>query len=420
MNGQMPRLLLLVGLIVYGFLSARSLLKNDQLDFYVYRMGAKFALAGESPYNTPLMEAEVAKAFPPENENSFANNCGFFLAPQTIALFAPFAMLDWDIAQILWFLVLTGCALACGTLAFTFGRDQTQRGNGWAVIILVVLLNPITQPSLVVGQTTLLLVGSIALGQLCFERGRPTLGCLLWAIPFIKPHLAILFLVLAMVLGGWKRAAGIALFAGILNLLGGWVLRGNLLGAVLLPREYLEYLGSGHKAVVFNLVEQNYQILSWNRMVAALGGPAINLRVSMTLGGYALWIVLLACRLRRRDNLNLAYLLACTAVGTLFFAQVLAYEMLLLALLAPLIAQLFDADCRGDFWTLIGLLVFLLIPLNVMDQVANALQLGDDSHGRILLRSHKCFGMAALALYLLIRAPAACGVAKTTAMPQAA
>ena len=45
--------------------------------------------------------------------------------------------------------------------------------------------------------------------------------------------------------------------------------------------------------------------------------------------------------------------------------------MLLLVLLAPLIAQHVDANRRLDFWVLCGILIFLLLPFNFMDQIAD-------------------------------------------------
>ena len=80
--------------------------------------------------------------------------------------------------------------------------------------------------------------------------------------------------------------------------------------------------------MLFNRVDQNYQILSWNRIIAAVGGPAIELGISTVLAGLALWSALIAIRLRLhaawrdvidRTKIDPAYLLAVTAVGSLSF-----------------------------------------------------------------------------------------------------
>jgi hypothetical protein len=199
-----------------------------------------------------------------------------------------------------------------------------------------------------------------------------------------------------------------------MNLLGAWLTTRSFTGPAVLVGDYVSFLDTGHKAVRYNLVGVNFQITSWNRMLAALGGPALDLRVSMVLAGFAVWGALILARLRieapwrdgwDRRKLDPAYLLAMTSVGAVFCAQVLASELILLVLLAPLILQRIDAGRRRDVWVLVGLLLFLLIPLNLMDQIANGLQLDDESRARTLLRSHKCFGLAALAAYLLVLGP---------------
>jgi len=411
--------LLLAGLVAYSALALTVQIHNNQNDLAIYRAGASVALAGQSPYDTALIRHEVGRLLPPEDGSGVALNCGFFLPPEAIALFAPFALISWHWAELCWFLTLTAFGLACGTLAWTFGRDSVRQGSGWAIIVVALLLNPVTQLALVVGQTSLLFAGSIALGQYCFECGRPRLGCLLWSLTFIKPHLAIPFLVLAWVFGGWRRAAGIAFFVALLNVVGGLLTRASFAGAIDLFAEYVNYVGSGHKQVIFNLVAENFQILSWNRLVAAVGGPAIDLTIGMIFAGFTLWGLLVLARLRlcasRHTSPNWlvqcsSYLLAVTATGTLFFAQVLAYELILLVLLVPLLARYFDLGRLRDAWFLIGILLYLMVPIDVIERLAEFLALDEVSRGRTLLRSHKCFGMALLAMYLLARGP---GVATT-------
>jgi hypothetical protein len=316
----------------------------------------------------------------------------------------------------LWFAILTLMGFLAGTLAWSFGRAKEYQGIGWAFIVLVVWLNPITMPSMIVGQTSLLFLGCLALGQYTFENDSPRLGCFLWSILFLKPHIALPFFVLAWVLGGWRRAAGIALAVFLWNVLGGLIVTGSLEGSYRLFRVYLEFVGAGHKTVIYNLVGENFQIPSWNRIIAATGGPAIDLTIWMTLAGFATWGLLIVGRLRlsgtlSRDRLDPAYLVAVTAVGAIFFAQVLANEMLLLGLLAPLILQHFDAGRKRDAYALIAILLFLMIPLTLTDRIADLFGWPEESRHRTLIRSHKCFGMAILAIYLLVRGP----VRETTA-----
>src|SRR5205823_4034839 len=121
-----------------------------------------------------------------------------------------------------------------------------------------------------VAQTPLLAVGCVILGQWCFDRRRPWLGTLLWAVPFIKPHIALPLLPLAWYAGGWKRAAG--LVAGLVAL--------NVAGAVVaggspdFVRDYLGYVRGAHKEIPFNRAELNPEITSWNRLLVVLTDTA--------------------------------------------------------------------------------------------------------------------------------------------------
>lgn len=407
------KLLVCAGLVVYLYLCAKTMTEHAQVDFFIFRTGSQLALDGFPPYVPALVQARVADQFRPEKEDDVANQCGFFLPPQAIVFFLPFAKMDWWQAQGLWFFFLTGMGILAGLLAYSFGRARERQGRGWALIAIVVLLNPITLPTMVVGQTGLLFLGCIAMGQYAFENECPRLGTFLWSITFIKPHIALPFLILAWVLGGWRRAAGIMICVALWNLCGGLIVTGNVEGAIRFFRFYVEFVGAAHKTVKFNLVAENFQILSWNRMLVASGGPAVDLKIWMTLTGFFVWGLLIYSRMRLGTmRLDQAYLVAATAVGALLFAQVLAYEMILLAFVAPLILQHFDANRKRDAYVLIALLLFLMLPMNLTDQLADRFGFEEMSRPRILMRSHKCFGIAALAIWLLIRGPAASNMAR--------
>jgi hypothetical protein len=106
-----------------------------------------------------------------------------------------------------------------------------------------------------------------------------------------------------------------------------------------------------------------------------------------------------------RERLDSAYLLAVAVTASLFFAQVLAYELILIALLAPLILQRIDQGKRWDAYALIAIVLFLVTPMSSMDRIADVFGLEEFGRGRTLLRSHRCFGLAGLAVYLLVRGP---------------
>ncbi|HJZ55298.1 MAG TPA: glycosyltransferase family 87 protein, partial [Gemmataceae bacterium] len=273
----------LIPLAAVGLLTVFALFlavsTNNFPDFFIYRAGAELGLRGESPYRLEPIRERVGEQFPDANPkpdakeevkaDALVNNCGFFLPPQAIVVFAPFAAVPYSTAKVLWSLTTGLSAAAVLLLLRTFGNSPPRSLIG-QLVPLFLLLNFLTIGIVFVGQTTLLCVGCVAAGQWCFERKWLVPGAVLWAIPFIKPHLALPLLPLAWYLGGWKRAAAITGVVAGLNLAG-------CLIAHVSPREYLEFLGASHGTVAFNLVSRNYEIASWNRllyvMTEALGEP---------------------------------------------------------------------------------------------------------------------------------------------------
>src|SRR6185369_7439315 len=162
----------------------------------------------------------------------------------------------------------------------------------WLIVPLALVLNPLAVATVVVGQTPLWSVACVVAGQMCFERRRTWLGAALWAIPFVKPHLALPLIALAWYLGGWKRAAAIVAVVAALNLIGA-TLAG---GSPLYLKDYFDYLPSAHKEVLYNRAELNPQITSWNRLLFSLGGPLIELTIVMTIAGYLVWSGLVLAR----------------------------------------------------------------------------------------------------------------------------
>src|SRR5205823_2963222 len=156
--------------------------------------------------------------------------------------------------------------------------------------------NYLTLAVIELGQTSLLFVGCAAGGLWCFERKRGAAGVALWSVCFVKPHLALPLLPLAWYLGGWKRAAALLGVVAALNLIGATVVGGS----PLFLRDFLVYLGSTHKAVVFNRAELNPEITSWNRLLYALTEPVaggrflVELSATTTVAGFAGWFALAA------------------------------------------------------------------------------------------------------------------------------
>ena len=196
-------------------------------------------------------------------------NSGYFLPPEALVLFLPFAVVPWTVAKVLW-------AATIGVAGYFIARLPSMMTHAppsrlaCCLVPFVLLLNPLSLAVVVVGQYTLVFVGAVAAGLLCFERDRPYLAAVLWAIPFAKPHLAIPLIPLAWYLGGWRPAAVLVGLVAILNAVGATMAGGSPLFLL----DYFRYLPTAREVVAYNRVEMNPQITSWNRLLFALGRAA--------------------------------------------------------------------------------------------------------------------------------------------------
>jgi hypothetical protein len=343
-------------------------------DLFIYRLGSEIGLRGESPYDLPRVRAAAAARFPDPkaDENSFINNCGYFLPPMAILVYAPFAALSWSAAKLAW-------AVACGVAGYGITKlpillrrpgDPPPAGLIWLLVPFLLLLNPFTLQIVMVGQVTVVSLGCVALGQWAFERGRPVLGTLLWSVAFVKPHVALPLVPLAWYLGGWRRAAGLVAVVAALNLVGA-TLAG---GSPLFLRDYLAFLPTGHKEVKFNQAGLNPQITSWNRLLFALtvdpkrdlspdNGILIELTAVTTLAGYLVWFGLVVgrCAIAGKRP-SAAWAAAAAVAGAVVCSQVLAYEMLMLAVAVPWVRDLFAGGRRAFGWAAVLLMVVQLFP----------------------------------------------------------
>ena len=197
------------------FAVALALDSRTMPDFFIYRLGSALAARGESPYDIARVRAHVAPQFPDSEpkEESFINNCGYFLPPQAVVLFLPFAMPPWPAAKVAWALLQGFAGFALTTLPRLFARGTLPApGPVSKMVPFLLLLNFLTIAVVMVGQVTVISVGCIVAGLWCFARETRWgfwLGVLLWSVAFVKPHLALPLVPLAWYLGGWKRAAAL-------------------------------------------------------------------------------------------------------------------------------------------------------------------------------------------------------------------
>jgi Glycosyltransferase family 87 len=353
-----------VAVVVAGYWTGRAaVLDNFHQDLWIYSSGAWLGLHGQSPYDAEAMRARVTQQYP--GDDGFARNNGFFLSPQAMLVFAPFAVLPWAVAKVVWSAlnVLFGVVIGWGLYRLT-GKGVP----GWfaGAATAAVLLNPPALAVLAVGQTPLLILACVVGGQWVYSLGCNRIGCLLWALAFIKPHIALALLPLAWWLNGWKRAVEVAVWAGALNVLAGVVFYGNPLFVL----EYLSFVQQGHKTVEFNRVAMNEQITAWNRLVVACGGPVIELGAMGTVMGYATFGLMVVGRvwlIRRQEKVSFApsWPFALAGCAILACCQLLPYELPLLALVLPYLGELFASGRRRDqllAGLMLGGIAFALIP----------------------------------------------------------
>jgi len=336
-----------LAVLIAGWWSVRVAVEdNHHEDLWIYTAAARLAFDGTSPYSTARIHAAVAEQYP--DADDLLHNAAYLRPPATLPVFAPYFLMDWTTAKVVWCLttVLLAALSAWHLSAFTSAALPP-----WftAAAAVAVLCNPLTLFVLIVGQTPLLFVACVVLGQAAHVRGRRRIGAALWALAFVKPHIALPLLPLAWYLSGWRRAAEIAVYAGLMNVAAGVVTVGN----PLLVLDWLAYLPEGHKSVEFNLVSVNKQITSWNRLVVAFGGPAIELGLAGTLTGYAVWFGLVWVRYRTSSPRptgakSPAWALAVSVCGALVCCQSLPYELPMLVLVLPYLGELFTSGRGRD------------------------------------------------------------------------
>jgi len=360
-------------------------------DFFIYRLGAELGLHGQSPYNLTAIRERVAEQYPDPDAgpDSFINNCGYFLPPMAVLVYAPFAMLPWPAAKVAWAIASAIAALGITRIPDLFQKNRPTPSPIWnGLVPFLLVVNFLALAILQVGQSTLVVVGCVAFGQWCFERNLSTLGTLLWSVAFIKPHVALPLVPLAWYLGGWKRAAGLLGVVAALNLAGAAVI-----GSPLVLRDYVDFLAAGHKAVAFNLAERNPEITSWNRLLFVATGTLIEQAAPITLASYLIFlaIVLGRCALAG-DRPPAAWAMAAAATAAAWCPQVLAYEAYSLVLVVPWLRELFAT--RSPCRQVLGIVVVLLLIVELLPYPAAS---------AIGITFHRPLAVALLALAILFR-----------------
>jgi hypothetical protein len=418
---------LLAALLLGSFALFQALATNNFPDLFIYRIGPLLVSEGRTPYDVPLVRSRVDEQFPegralagglyqirdqwnpefPEPksaEDSLVNNCGYFPPPLAIVVYLPFAVLPWGGAKVLWAVVTALTAWAVARVPDQFrapGQPPAPQTLVWLIVPLALVLNPLAVATVVVGQTPLWSVACVIAGQMCFDRRRMWLGAAFWAIPFVKPHLALPLIPLAWYLGGWKRAAAVLTIVAALNLIGA-TLAG---GSPLYLKDYLDYVPTAHKEVLYNRAERNPQITSWNRLLFSLGGPLIELTIVTTVAGYLVWGGLVLGRVALAgEKPSASWAVAAAVAGALTCCQVLGYELLALTLAVPFIRDLFAGGWKWRGWAAVLLLLSqqVPIPFEALQRAAGDAPPPIIHWALVLVESSRPLGAMVLAVLVLI------------------
>jgi hypothetical protein len=147
-------------------------------------------------------------------------------------------------------------------------------------------------------------------------------------------------------------------------------------------REYLDFLAAGHKTVLFNRAELNYEITSWNRLLYVVTAPSAGNRFLVeqtawvTLGSYLVWFGLVAGRVALAGaRPSPAWAAAAAATGAVVCPQVLGYESLLLVIAVPWVRELFATG-----WQVRGFAAAAVLLLEAAVSFQMARQVGFDFH----------------------------------------
>lgn len=328
----------LIAAAVLFFAIRNAIEDNRQFDLFVYRQGAVLALEGRTPYQVLAIQTAVKEQYP--EFPKVHNNCGFFLAPQTLLVMAPFAMLDWPTSKLVWVIVMAVAAFASLWTILQLTNHPCNPLVLALVLAVVAGLRDVGWFILEIGQTSVFMLTMIVIGEVLFRRGQNRWACLAWAFVFIKPHLALGLIPLAWWRAGVWRCLEILFCVGVLNLLAGLIFFQDLW----FWREFLLFVEQGHQTVSFNRLLENQQLTSWNRLLFAAGGPGFELGIKWTLLGYVVTAWLIWSRQQVSGTVDGNWILATTAASMMVCCQVLPHEMILLVLTIPYLAHRLTDD----------------------------------------------------------------------------
>lgn len=205
-------LVIIVGLMS-GYIALRvsnsvpaQVLSQRTSDFLQYYSAGHEVIAGHAAdaYRwTPMLNEEQAIAYPYRVPvNVFQP---FFIYPPIAALlFAFFALLPYDVARFVWFIV-SAVALAASLLLLERTLGLTGRAAA-AFRFAAIIFLPVFQ-TLFQGQVTGFLLLAFAAAAAFLVRGEPLLAGVSLSVVTVKPQLLVVVLPVLLVRGRWKVLA---------------------------------------------------------------------------------------------------------------------------------------------------------------------------------------------------------------------
>ena len=398
---SLPTVILVLSLVIHVLIGFFTLSKGHSgasgQDLFIMYTGTRQAARGLNPYTASyLKEALAARAC--DSGDSTVLEGGFFYPPQSLLLFRPFCFLPFATAFFCWYLFSTILILACSGLVWMEKESGTTLRFAASIVVACMLVNPLTQRMLSLGQTSMIVPGAFAIGHWLIEKRWCWLGPAVISFAAVKPHLALPLLAIMPLLYGWRETIRCAGFVVLFAILGCLVTTGSFHTIL----DFLHYASTGPLSIGFNQVTYD-QIISWNRILYVLSGIAINLSASQILIGYLIVAGLIWTRVQviqqRRPSRSL--LIAAAAMASLFCSQPKGYDLVIVVLTAPYLVRLWR---EGDHFTP-GIILILFeiaaVPRALPAACVRHLHLANGS-SEVLL-SYRAFATALLLLTILLR-----------------
>jgi len=206
--------------IVWGFSLGLSV-RGGPKDFQAIYYGTRCLMAHHNPYNLTEMEQFYRNdggEYPSQPVKDRLIATMFVNVPTTFVIVAPLAVLPLGVAQVLWFLLLSGSMIAATLVMWEVGAELAPRAS----LFLICLLAANGMGIFFTSNTAGLVIGLCVVGAWCLCRDRFwQIGVLCLAVSVaMKPHDAGLVWLYFLLAGRVqrKRALQALLLTGILGL----------------------------------------------------------------------------------------------------------------------------------------------------------------------------------------------------------